>query len=199
MALIPDWLKYEIIHRLEKIDSRREDSSLRMWLQSHSGMIVIVTIICISILLFELIALYGSNQGDEVIEQKKEWYYDLNTEQLFVSRAGLDVPIRAPSGRLPDGSYAGVRAYVFTYSLNNEPNESELFIGFLEKPDPNMKGSEPPQNLSGAKLWGYGKLIRTVDDPNWVSANSPQGQEITEPLFSRNTKGQTATYCPPLK
>ena len=198
MALIPDWLKYEIIHRWEKMDFHRKDSSLREWLQSYSSIIIIITVVCILVLLVELVMI-TSNPGEEIKEQKKEWYYDLNTKHLFVSRARREVPIKAPSGKLPDGNLAGVRAYVFTYSNNNEPNEAERFIGFLEKPDPNLKGSEPPGNLSGAERWGFGKLIRKEDDSSWVSANSPQGREIMKVLFSPDVNGQTATYCPPLK
>ena len=198
MALIPDWLKYEIIHRWERMDFSRKDSGLREWLQSHSVMIIVITVVCVLVLLVELVMI-TSNGGQEIKEQKKEWYYDLNTEQLFVSRAGLEVPIKAPSGKLPDGNLAGVRAYVFTYIINNEPNEAERFIGFLEKPDPNLIGSEPGGNLSGAERWGFGKLVRRQDDPNWVSANSEDGREVMEVLFYPNAKGQMATYCPPLK
>ena len=129
-----------------------------------------------------------------ISQTSKAWFYDLNTGKLFTAKSNLTGPIAAPSGPSPDGSPAGVKAYVFRYV--DDPNESQRFIGFLEMPDPNTAADKPNPNLSGAQLWGYGKLIRRIDT-QWFQANSRQGQTIVSELFQPNENGQEAIYYQP--
>jgi hypothetical protein len=134
----------------------------------------------------------------EVENYEKDWYYDLKHRRLFVARKGLIPPIEAPSGPLANGEPAGVRAYVFTYS--NEPNTTETFIGFLETTDPNVdKSSIGPMDLrvSGAEIWGKGRLIRRVKDEKWVPANSEEGRAILKEVFCQNEAGEIPHYRPP--
>jgi hypothetical protein len=60
---------------------------------------------------------------------------------------------------------------------------------------------EGPQSISsgasGAKQWGQGRLIRRVDDEQWVPADSNEGQAILKELFLPNEKQEIAHYCQP--
>jgi hypothetical protein len=129
---------------------------------------------------------------------EKEWFYDLNTGKLFTANKGLTPPIEAPSGPLPDGRPAGVRAYVLSYAF--EPNESERFIGLLETTDPRGGDENLPSGegyASAARQWAKGKLFRTVEDERWVPADSRLGQAIWQKAFIPNENGEPPHYCPP--
>ena len=65
------------------------------------------------------------------------WYYDLNVGQIFTGNSTEVAPIDAPSGPLPDGGQAGVKAYVFSYG--DCADESQRFIAWLERAIPNAK------------------------------------------------------------
>jgi hypothetical protein len=133
-----------------------------------------------------------------VKEYKKGWFYDPNAGELFVAKSSAVPPIDAPSDTLPSVRLAAVRAYVFSYAY--EPNETNRFIGFLEIPNPVAKKDEPDSISSGAggaKQWGQGRLIRRVNDKQWVPADSNEGQAILRELFLPNENGDVAHYCPP--
>ena len=129
---------------------------------------------------------------------KKEWYYDRNKSELFTARYGSKVPVEAPSGPLPSGEPAGVRAYVFSYA--EEPDESELFIAFLEKPDPNEEQIETVDTASakgGFDQWSQGRLIRREEDKRWHPADSSEGRLILEQAYRPNEKNQRPSYYKP--
>ena len=195
---IPDWLGYEIQERWERLQHRWEQLAVRRWINKNPRIIIGVT--CASVFVLLVIVIWQLMPGKhiKIEEYEKEWFYDLNTGELFTAKIGLIPPIEAPSGLLPNGEPAGVRAYVFSYSY--EPSESERFIGFLEIPDPNFTESSPYLNrpeAKGAERWGQGRLIRRVDDEQWVPANSDEGQTILRELFLPNEDGEQAQYCPP--
>ncbi|MEE9371312.1 MAG: hypothetical protein V3W45_07585 [Sedimentisphaerales bacterium] len=190
---LPDWLRYEIQHRWE-----RTGINIREWINANSRIIIGITFASVLILLVIVICMLMPEETIKVEEYDKEWFYDLNTGQLFVAKSDAVVPIEAPSGELPQGGPAGVRAYVFSYS--DEPNEANRFIGFLEIPDPNAKDDKLlslESTATGAELWGQGRLICRVGDEQWVSANSAKGRAILRGLFHPNAKGEVAHYCPP--
>ena len=161
---------------------------LRRWINTNPKLIIAIAVF--SFLLFLAIAanLLLPEKTVEITDCKNVWFYDLNTGELFTAKSELIGPIEAPSGPLPDGRPAGVRAYVFSYSYN--PKESELFIGFLEMPDKDASDS-------GQSMWGQGKLIRRPGDKHWVKATSNRGNVILREIFSPNAKGEVASYYPP--
>jgi hypothetical protein len=129
---------------------------------------------------------------------KQEWYYDLNTGKLFTAESGQTPPIKAPSGRTPEGKKAGVRAYVLSYAY--EPNEAERFIGFLETTATEEMLANAPARLrkpSGANKWARGKMIRRVTDAEWVLADSEEGRKIRAEAFAPNENGETPSYVLP--
>ena len=65
------------------------------------------------------------------------YYYDLNTSQLFTGKLTAIAPIDAPSGPLPDGGRAGVKAYVFSYG--DCADERQRFVAWLERATPGAK------------------------------------------------------------
>ena len=148
---VPDWLKYEIREKLERLRDRWEHLAVRKWANDNPKLVVGFTSASVLILLVVVIWLAWPEGAVPIVEYDKEWFYDLNTNELFSAKKGLTPPIEAPSGPLSNGAPAGVRAYVLTYM--SEPNESERFIAFLETTDPQSRNASSPvvdSNASGA-------------------------------------------------
>ncbi|MBN1795035.1 MAG: hypothetical protein JW804_00020 [Sedimentisphaerales bacterium] len=180
---IPQWLKYEIEERWQQFRELINKNPKAVW-----------GITCASVFIFLLTIIFLLSGGDsrpETKEVKKAWFYDLNTGRLFKAKDELQGPIEAPSGPLPSGESAGVRAYVYTYE--NEPDENELIIGYLEKPDPNA----PDTANTGGLQMGQGKLIRTVDNEKWIPSASKKGREILKEVTKRDERGRIPRYYPP--
>ncbi|MHC4891603.1 MAG: hypothetical protein ACYTEO_19285 [Planctomycetota bacterium] len=194
---IPDWLRHEIREQWSRLCARLRPA--RKWInQQNPKIIIVITAASVLLLLMVVIWMWPENPLKEVELSDKAWFYDLNTEQLFVGRDNQIPPIEAPSGPLPNGGPAGVKAYVLSYV--DEPNESERFIAFLEILTTEAKKERPgsiKSKASGAEQWGQGRLIRRVNDKNWVPANSYQGRFILERVFRPNKNGASARYCPP--
>jgi hypothetical protein len=187
---IPDWLRYEIQYRWERL-------AVREWINKHPKIIFGITSSSVFLLLVIVIWLLIPEKTIEIEVYENGWFYDLNTDKLFVAKIDLVPPIEAPSGALANGEPAGVRAYVFSYV--EEPNESERYIGFLEIPDPNAKmdvSISGEIRTGGVKQWGQGKLIRRVTDEKWTPAGSVEGQAILREAFRANEKGKHPYYYP---
>lgn len=182
---IPKWkyLKYDIQERLENL-------VLRRWINSSPRIIIVITNLSVIILILVIIGMYKHNDVMKINSPSKQWFYDLNTGQLFVAPKNAVPPIAAPSGPLADGRAAGVKAYVFSYV--QEPNESERFIGFLETTDANYVGRNDTP-----KKWGQGMLIKRLSDTKWFPAGSRQGRGIFQQAFTPNEYGENPYYCSP--
>ena len=81
------------------------------------------------------------------------------------------------------------------YSYVPEPQKADLFVGFLERPDPN--GGKLASDTMDFDEWARGRLIRRVSDKQWVQAAGPEGQAILNELMRPNKKGQTPLYQMP--
>jgi len=185
------YLKYEIKEWWERL-------AIREWLSRSPKLVIGVSVVSVVGLMVFGIWLTLPKKVVEVENYEMDWFYDLKHRRLFVARKGQIPPIEAPSGPLANGEPAGVRAYVFTYS--NEPNTTDTFIGFLETTDPNVdKSSIGPMDLrvSGAEIWGKGRLIRRVKDEKWVPANSEEGRAVLKETFRQNEAGEIPHYHPP--
>jgi hypothetical protein len=195
--MIPDWLRYEIRENWGKLAAKF--GILRRWINRQDPRIIIgITVVTVFLLVVVVINLLSGPEAPEIKEFKKAWYYDLNTGKLFVAKSGLVLPIEAPSGPLPDGRPAGVRAHVFTFAA--EPNESDRFIGFLETTDPNAAINSSGSDVGrrgGFANWGYGKLIRRVEDEKWVSGSSKEARAIFNDAFAPNENAERPRSCPP--
>lgn len=188
---LPDWLRYEIQERWERL-------ALRKWINKNPRIIISITAASVLILLVIIGLSMPKKTVTIVKEYKKGWFYDPNTGELFVAKSDAVPPIDAPSGTSPGGRRAFVKAYVFSYAY--EPNETNRFIGFLEIPNPVAKKEVPgsiSSGASGAERWGQGRLIRRVDDEQWVPADSNEGQAILKEILLPNENGEVAHYCQP--
>jgi hypothetical protein len=185
---IPDWVKYELLERWRKA---------RMVINRNPRAVWGITLASGFVLFLVLVSILSGPSRPKVQESNKAWFYDLNTGKLFVGRANWQVPVKAPSGPLPNGQPAGVKAHVFTYV--NDPNENDLIIGYLEKPDPNFaqKTDKLEDMIAKRSDWGLGKLLRRVDDKEWVPANSSLGKAIMREATKRDTHGRIARYYTP--
>lgn len=189
-------LRYDFEQRWPQLAEKFQPA--RQWLNDHPGIIIIVTVASVLMLLVVTIAVLIPERPARIPESKKAWFYDLNTGELFVDKADKVPPVEAPSGPLPNGQPAGVKAYVLTYV--SEPNEAERFIGFLETTDPNAQKSATEASeaeTASHRQWGRGMLIRTLDDERWVRGDSGQGRTIRIEAFRPNENGERPIYCPP--
>jgi len=148
------------------------------------------------ILLVVVISLLSPAHPSKTKVFKKAWFYDLNTGRLFTDRYDKIPPVKAPSGPLADAQPAGVKAYLLSYV--DEPNESQRFIAFLETTDPNAaKTSAGEPAIDKNTLLINDRLIRTIEDANWVPANSTKGRSIIKEAFRPNKDGRYPRYYLP--
>jgi hypothetical protein len=178
---IPDWIKYEVAERWERSRDFLNHNPRVVWGIALSSVFVLL-LVFISVL---------SDGRPDIKPAKKAWFYDLNTGKLFAAAADEAGPVEAPSGPLPSGEPAGVRAYVYSYNL--EPRREDLVIGYLEKPAPNAVSFTD----STPSYESEGKLVRTVADANWVSVDSVKGRGILRQCSKRNGLGQIPRYNMP--
>jgi hypothetical protein len=128
-------------------------------------------------------------------EGKRAWFFDLNSETLFVASSKKTGPVAAPSGPLANGRPAGFRARVYSYDVNPEP--ADLFVGFLERPDPNAAIKAAAADINSFDRWAGARLIKRPEDARWVSAAGPEGRAIIASLTQPNERGQTPIYQRP--
>jgi hypothetical protein len=184
---IPDWVKYELLERWHKA---------RRFVNRNPRAVWGITLASGFILFLVLVSLLSGESRPAPQVSKKAFFYDLNTNKLFVGKADRDGPTDAPSGPLPNGRLAGVRAHVFTYV--NDPNENDLIIGYLEMPDPNyVRDTDELERVAAKVEWGRGKLLRRVEDKEWVPADSSRGKWIQQQATKRDPSGRIPRYYTP--
>jgi hypothetical protein len=154
----------------------------RKWINENPTLAIQISIASFAVLFIVIIwLLWPSSEYKAAAPPIKAWFYDLNTGKLFIAKAGLTSPIAAPSGPLPDGRPAGVRALVLSYIA--EPNDADRFIGFLKTTEP-----ASPKPIV---------LVRTLEDANWIPIDTPQGRAIIQELFRPNERGEAPHVCSP--
>jgi hypothetical protein len=166
---------------LYDIEKRFRDMEIRRWINEHPKQTAYIAAVPILLLLIIIVVFLIPNNQPEKSNLKYVWFYDLNTNKLFKADADARSPIKASSGSLPDGSLAGVRAYVFT--TVKEPNESEIIIAYLEKfsPDAEVFSKSENQNDNPEELicrWAKGRFIKRVQDANWFAADNRAAIDI---------------------
>jgi len=192
---IPDVLKYEIRHRLEGLRSGAAGTGPREWINAHPVLIAGVAALSAALVLLALVLTLRLGSGASRVQAKTAWFCDVNTGKLFQGNPKKTGPIPAPSGPTSSGEPAGFRAHVYSYVL--EPNEAELFVGFLERPDPDAEGKCSASDVTEFDEWTQNRLIRRPRDKDWVRAASPEGQAILLELTQPNKRGQTPIYNAP--
>ena len=192
---VPDLLSREIRHVLEELRDRIQHLDLRARINSSPGL-VLGAAAC-SALLLVVVLIWGLwPESQRSFQQGKlAWFYDTNTRKLFVAGGGQAGPVEAPSGPTSDGGLAGFRAHVYSYVP--EPQEADLFVGFLERPDPNGGKGKLTSDMMDFDAWARGRLIKRASDKQWVQAAGADGQAILDELMRPNKKGQTPLYQMP--
>jgi hypothetical protein len=180
---------------VESLQERFRHLRVRESINDNPRLVLGVTVFSVLLLTGVVALVLRPAPGRRRDPGRSAWFYDLNTGELFVSSSEEVGPIEAPSGPLPSGAHAGLRAHVYSYVL--DPNESELFVGFLERPDPSAGSSRRGADMSDFRKWARITLIRGVDDGEWVAATSPGGREILQGLTRPNERGQTPIYQVP--
>jgi len=196
--MLPDWLRYDLEDKWERLRERLRLLGVRNWINEHPRAVTAIAAASAVLLVVVIVVQLIPDKPPPMEVLSKEWYYDQNSGKLFVAEKGLTPPVDAPSGPRPNGKPAGVRACVLSYS--QEPNESERFIGFLETTaPPELLAQQPiqPGPDSAATQWGQGKLIRRIEDKTWFFADSREGQRIIEEAFAANADGERPIYCQP--
>ena len=172
------YLKYELELRWERL-------AIKEWINRNPK--VVTSIAAVSFLLFAVIAI-GQLIPDKPLapkEPKTAWFYDQNTNQLFEAKSSKSPPIKAPSGPMPDGSPAGVRAYLFDSDQSNSTQQS---IGLLEKLSPEGKQAQKDYDPKkhDSKLWATGRFFRRPDQKEWTPANTPEGLALFMQFHEKN-------------
>ncbi|UCD49742.1 MAG: hypothetical protein JSW27_19685 [Phycisphaerales bacterium] len=185
---VPDWLRYEIRHKLEQLHEGFERLHVKNAINDHPKAAAIIALLVVVLLWTGVAHIVRKPPGRHRRESKKAWFYDLNTGRLFVGSGKEIGPVKAPSGPLPNGEPAGYRAHVCSFL--RDPNESERFVAFLEKPDPNSSPAALTWDPGNLEEWAKGRLIKRVGGDEWVSPTSPRGRQIIQELTHPNVYGQ---------
>ncbi len=185
------YLKYDL-------QQKWENREFRALINSSPTLVIYITIGTVSLFLFILIIKFWPYSPPSVSMNRNAWFYDLNTKKLFAEDSDKIPPIDAPSGKL-----AGVKACVLSYAL--EPNESDKFIGYLEKFTPEGKKCVSVCREAGTKVTA--EMIKDLnnnryvskpnDINNWFLASNDKGKEILKQANKINDKGQMPIPCLP--
>jgi len=195
MFRVPDWLGYEVRHKLEGLRDGFERLGVKDKVSEHPKAAAVIAFALVLLLLSGVVRIVRRVPKPGFRESKRVWFYDLNTDKLFVARGKQVGPIDAPSGPLPNGDPAGVRAHVYSYL--RDPNEAERFIAFLEKPDPNANVEDLNPDWNDLKAWSRGRLVKRAGSDTWVAPTSPRGQQLIQQVTHPNMYGQIPIYQRP--
>jgi len=192
---IPDWLGYELGHKIEWFQDRYARLGIREAINDNPRTVTTVACVSVFLLIVVLAVIRRPASGLDYEEGREAWFYDMNTGKLFTASSKKAGPIEAPSGPLPDGGPAGFRANVYSYVL--DPNEAELFVGFLEKPNSDAGSGQKAADRSDFDEWARVTSIRRIDSDDWAPATSSAGEDIMAEMARPNPKGQTSIYQVP--
>ena len=167
---------------------------------------VLIAAACVIVLLASLGAIVWQWRGGRNPPiPRREWFFDVNTHQLYVVPRGQISPADAPSGPLPDHTPAGVRAYVYGCG---DCAEAHRFIAYLEMSSPELQAkmkapiddgsAEPRRPAYGEATPGRGTLVSRADEIQWFEMTSPEGQQIlAQSLNNRCPAGVIPSICFP--
>jgi hypothetical protein len=189
---IPHWLRFEIAHLLDGFRQRRGGEGWRERLNQNPALVMGATVLALLVTGGIALSFRNGPERGTTPGGTQAWFYDLNTGTLFLSHRRDLGPVAAPSGSLPDGQPAGLRAHVYSYCL--DPNESERFVGFLDKPDPHASGKRPTWKQDDFQAWSQYRVVRRVEDKTWVPVDSEAGRAIFDELARPDGRGRVAIY-----
>jgi hypothetical protein len=180
---------------------------VRDWMNNNSA---VVTILAVVILVISLGVIIMQTRGRGAPRTIDLYFYDLNTNQLFVARSDQIPPIPAPSGPLrgqPGDLPAGVRAHVFACGdcpsglrgLTPEQVEQRgAYVAYLdmytEEGRRALAGDAPTDMMTDPMEQ---TLVRRVADRDWQPMYSEVGFRLTETAVRACPEGAPAVACRP--
>lgn len=147
--------------------------------------------------------LYWKLSPEDENHDENAYFYDLTEQKLFVAPRKSIPPIDGLHGK----PKAGVRAVVI--SLSGDPSdERHRKIGYLETYTPELKAIF--EEVQRARLEGRAAearidrsqvprntLVRRLQDTEWHSLASPEGEKITSDWNVAGTDGRMPVICSP--
>lgn len=157
---------------------------LREFMNNNPAIVTVGAVVVLVVALGILFSSMGGGGSGQTIREL--YFYDLNTNELFVGDAQQYPPIEAPSGPMDGGHNAGVRAVVFGCG---DCSESNRYIAWLETYTMDVKQKletprQPGENYDPAMeadmmmMMEDGHLVRSPDGGDWYPYNSPEAQQI---------------------
>lgn len=162
--------------------------------------LIAVIVIAIGVLIWRLQSSGPKVAAPPPREPVPVYFYDLNTGELFAGRSNQVPPIEAPSGPLPDGSPAGVGAYVIEYV--DAPGERhivylERFVGeaveaYRRYKQDTEQGTLGPESAEAFRIAQRGREISAPDQIAWVNISEEGQPDFVDELMRE--AGQRGTY-----
>ncbi len=129
---------------------------------------------------------------------EKAFFYDLSEQKLFAGPRDAVPPIRGVN----DAQVDAVRAVVISTTANPQDKRSRQ-IAYLEMYSPELKqqmeaaqaaGTSPAMGRAVAQEH---RFVRRLEDTQWFSLNSPEGERIVTQWATPGTNGITPVVCAP--
>jgi hypothetical protein len=175
---------------------------MREWLQQNQGM---ATAIAVVILVVALALVFLRGGGE--VAGAGTYYYDLNTNQLFVSREARYAPFDTPSGPTPDGQPAGVEAMVYGCDQADCAEPAVEHVAYVVKHTPRglqlieeiaaLAPDEHDRRLQLDMELMTQKLARRLNDTEWVSAGDPRITGVVREIRHQRCGGRQPVLCNP--
>ena len=183
---------------------------MREWINKNSPLVTIGAVLVLIVCLFVLLRQINPPVPPPIT---KAWFFDLETNKLFIGPNAALPPIPTPSGKKDaNGSDQGVRAIIF--SCGQCSDESKRYIGYLETLTPEAKEQiqammdaaskvtpdgpppPPPTQPMGDPMMN-GRLIASPDKGGWLTMDSPDAGKLIQESMSKCGEGKYPTQCFP--
>lgn len=128
--------------------------------------------------------------GDDVQPARDtEWYYDIDSKELFEAETSQNPPVTAPSG-----ANKGVKAFVFACDVKDCSDSSKRFVGYLFKYADGVKDFLDDRSRVDEIM--KGTLVRGVDETDWVTLTD-EAQTKYDTAAMTKCGGKSAAVCMP--
>ncbi|MEM9419017.1 MAG: hypothetical protein AAGA25_08225 [Planctomycetota bacterium] len=186
-------------------------AKVRGFLNKHSA---IATIVAVVVLVMALAVIVLQNKKTAIFDYDV-YYYDLNTQKIFVDHVSRETPFDNGAGMYQyfDGSRgSAVRAIVLTcgdpLAIKNEMTPTQIeaaggYIGFLERMSPAMIAVQA-KIAAGVELTDVdmeyelgASMVATPDELEWHDQESEEGMNILDRALAACPSGEIPKRCLP--
>ncbi len=168
--------------------SRNHNTGLREKLKQHQGATGAVCIVLLLLSAGAIALSLGPPDDQPAATQAPAYYFDLNTGETFISPLSHEPPVVAPSGPMPSGAKAGVRAHVFACGAC----ENDLWVGYLSATKPPEDGQRME---TGGMMTGSNIIIGSDDGKTWYEAGTPEANALVN--VQPCAEGELRVECTP--